>query len=251
MQIALLFWFHCTVIPGVQKVSSAHFCKELLDSTSCKHTSNRIRKQLAVAMMHQTCQSGWEKCEKFKTVILKSYLHWYLHSICTWIFDTNFSKHLNVDTEAHATTPEPCSGRRRECSQSLSKSQRSGCFCSAQDSASLTPQAYNLTGPFSPLPLCNISDTTNIHLHMVFPASPTWHSRHATLTAEPVHIHTHHHTTPVSCLMLPDLLSWKQMSVQAPAPLGSCLRGGAPIRMSSVILQLSEVNIPENTTVPV
>lgn len=146
--------------------------------------------------MHQTCQSGWEKCEKFKTVILKSYLHWYLHSICTWIFDTNFSKNLNVDTEAHATTPEPCSGRRRECSQSLSKSQRSGCLCSAQDRASLTPQAYNLTGPFSPLPLCNISDTTNIHLHMVFPASPTRHSRHATLTAEPVHIHTHHHTTP-------------------------------------------------------
>lgn len=140
--------------------------------------------------MHQTCQSGWEKCEKFKTVILKSYLHWYLHSICTWIFDTNFSKHLNMDTEAHVTTPEPCSGRRRECSQSLSKSQRSGCLCSAQDSASLTPQAYNLTGPFSPLPLCNISDTTNIHLHMVFPASPTWHSRHATLTTELL-LHTH------------------------------------------------------------
>lgn len=139
-----------------------------------------MRKQLAVTMMHQTWQSGWEKCEKFKTVILKSNPHWYLHWIFISIFDTNSSKHLNVGTEAHAMTPEPCSGRK--CSQSLSKSQRSGCLCSAQGSASLTPQAYNLIGPFSPLPLCNISNTTNIPLHMVFPASPTWHSRHATLT---------------------------------------------------------------------
>lgn len=131
--------------------------------------------------MHQTRQSGWEKCKKFKKIILKSNPHWYLHWICISIFDTNSSKHLNVDTEAHAMTPEPCWGRK--CSQSLPKSQRSGCLCSAQDSASLTPQPYNLTGPFSPLPLSNIPNTINIHLHVVFPASPTWHSRHTTLTA--------------------------------------------------------------------
>lgn len=68
------------------------------------------------------------------------------------------------------------------------------------------------------------------------------------LQLEPVQVHTHHHMEPVPCLMLSDFSSWKQMPVQVPAPLGSCLSGRTPVQMSSAIPQLSEVNIPENTT---
>lgn len=68
------------------------------------------------------------------------------------------------------------------------------------------------------------------------------------LQLEPVQVHTHRHMEPVPCLMLSDFSSWKQMPLQVPAPLGSCLSGRTPVQMSSAIPQLSEVNIPENTT---
>lgn len=62
-------------------------------------------------------------------------------------------------------------------------------------------------------------------------------------------IHIHHHVKPVLSLTSSDPLCWKQVAAQVPAPLGSCLSSLAPVQTGFSILQLSEVNIPDNTTV--
>lgn len=73
------------------------------------------------------------------------------------------------------------------------------------------------------------------------------------LLLEPIQMHTHHHMNPVPCLMLPELLPWKQMPVQVPAPWGSCLITRRPFKwaMSFFNLQKWIFKKKKNTTVPV
>lgn len=255
--ISILFLLNC------RSRSSGSEFTTLLQITAWFHQLQTYIKcnQKAIGSDHDASSMPEEmraEMQKFKRVIWKSNPHWYLPSIYISIFDTNSSEHLNM---GHWST--------RNSTWALLSDKEKGFLESIQAWKVMvltrcSRQCFSYTTGSQPGRTSHHIAIVQYIQHRIYPPQHSFSSQpnltHQTRYSyswspprrfsEPS-VHTHHHMKPVLSLTPSDLLCWKQMAVQVPAPLRSCLSSGVPVQTGFFVLQLSEVNIPGNTLVPV